>query len=193
MSVEEVRLNALKFLHRKQRDLIARSAFVLLAAVSFGLFLMNARITSLRFLAGLITTMLLTSTVWSLFRAYRRSRGTWSSVLAGPNAAMTSCLEFYRSELESSREYTRQPAWQLVTVLVIIAWMTRNLLVRNSTDPFRVVLPYILFAAAGMIVLMAVRKHQARRVQDDIDALDAFEDEILAGGSHDTAVDEHQK
>ncbi len=165
MSVEEVRLNARQFLRRKQRDLIARSAFVILAAVSFGIFLMNARITSLRFVAGLVMAVLLTSTVWSMIRAYRRSRGTGIGP-AGPNAAMTSCLEFYRSELERHREYARQPAWQLVTVLVIIAWMTRDALMRNSSDPFRVVLPYVLIAAAGMIVLVAVRKIQARRVQD---------------------------
>ena len=193
MTVEEVRLNARKFLLRKQRDLIARSAFVILAAVSFGIFLINARFTSLRFLAGLITALLLTSTVWSLFRVYQRSRGTWSSVVAGPNAAMTSCLEFYRSELERNREYARQPAWQLVTVLVIIAWMMRDALVRNSADPFRVVLPYVLFAAAGMIVLVAVRKFQTRRLQDDIDALDVFEEQMLVGGSHDTTADEHEK
>jgi hypothetical protein len=60
MSVEEVRLNARKYLRRKQRDLLARSAFVMLAAVSCGIFLMNARITSLRFVAGLVTAMLLT-------------------------------------------------------------------------------------------------------------------------------------
>ena len=193
MTVEEVRLNARKFLLRKQRDLIARSAFVILAAVSFGIFLINARFTSLRFLAGLITALLLTSTVWSLFRVYQRSRGTWSSVIAGPNAAMTSCLEFYRSELERNREYARQPAWQLVSVLVIIAWMTRDALMRNSSDPFRVLLPYVLLAAAGMIVLVAVRKFQTRRLQDDIDALHVFENEMLTGGSHGTTVDEHQK
>jgi uncharacterized membrane protein len=193
MSVEEVRHKVRKYLRRKQRDLVARSAFVLFAAVSFGIFLMNARITSPRFLAGLITAMLLTSTLWSLFRAYQRSRGTWSAVSAGPNAAMTSCLDFYRSELERNREYARQPTWQLVTVMAIIVWMTRDALVRNSTDPFRVLLPYVLLAAAGMIVLMAVRKLQTRRVQDDIDALDVFEDKRLEGGSHDTAVDEPQK
>jgi len=154
---------------------------------------MNNRLTSLRVLAGLVMTILLMSAAWSLLLAYRKSRGEGSAIPDAPMAAMTSCVEFYRNELERQREYARQPTWQLITVLLIIAWMTRDALMRNSTDPFRAVLPYVLFAAAGMIVLVAVRKHQARRVQDDIDALDAFEDEMLAGGSHDTAVDEHQK
>jgi hypothetical protein len=182
MSVEQVRLNARKYLRRKQRDLISRSAFVILAAVSYGIFLMNARITSLRFVAGLAMVTLLTSTVWRLLR-----------MEASPNGAMTSCIEFYRSELERYREYARLPAWQLATILLIIAWMTRDTLMRNSTDPFRAVLPYVLVAAAGMIVLMVVRKVQARRVQDDIDALEVFENEMTVGGSHDTSVDECQK
>jgi hypothetical protein len=193
MSIEEVRLNAQRFLRRKQLDLIARTGFVVLAAVFCGLFLMNARITSLRAIAGLVMTILLTSTVWSLLRAYRIFRGRWSLIPAGPNVAMTSCLEFYRNELESQREYARQPAWQLATALLIIGWLIRDALMRNSTDPFRIVLPYVLFAAAGMIVLTIVRKLQALRFQDDITALDVFEDEILAGGSHDTTVDEHKK
>src|SRR6185436_12586491 len=107
----------------------------------FGIFVMNARLTSMRAVAGLVMAMLLMSTAWSLLRAFRNARGDWSSMLSSSNAAMSSCLEFYRSELERQREYARQPAWQLVTVLLIIAWMTRDALMRNSSDPFRVVLP----------------------------------------------------
>jgi hypothetical protein len=188
MSIEEVRFKAGKYLRRKQLDMIARSAFVMLAAVSCGLFLMNARITSLRFVAGLVMAILLISTVWSLLKTYMQTGTGVSS-----NAAMTSCIEFYRSELERYREYARLPAWQLATILLIIAWMTRDSLMRSRSDPFRIVLPYVLIAAAGMIVLVAVRKIQSRRIQADIDALDVFEDEMLAGGRHGTAVDEHQK
>ena len=188
MSIEEVRLNARKYLRRKQLDLIARSAFVMLAAGSCGLFLMNARITSLRFVAGLVMAILLISTVWHLLKTYMQSGTTISS-----NAAITSCIEFYRSELERYREYARLPMWQLATVLLIIAWMTRDSLMRGSTDPFRIVLPYVLIAAAGMIVLVAVRKIQSRQVQSEIEALDVFEGETLERGRHGTAVDEHQK
>jgi hypothetical protein len=193
MSVEEVRLNARKYLRKKKRDLIARSAFVVLAAASIGIFLMKARFTSLRFVAGLVMATLLTSTVWNLLRVYRSSGSPWSSNRSAPNAAMTSCIEFYRSELERYLAYAGLPAWQLVTVLLIIAWMTRDALMRNSTDPFRLMLPYVLFAAAGLIMLVAVRKFQARRIQDDIDALEVLEDEIHAGGSHDTAADDPEK
>ena len=193
MSVEEVRLNARKYMRRKKRDLIARSAFVVLAASSIGIFLTNARFTSLRFVAGMAMATLLASTVWNLLRVYRSSGSPWSSNHSAPNAAMTSCIEFYRSELDRYLTYGGVPAWQLVTVLAIIGWMTRDALMRNSTDPFRLMLPYVLFAAAGLILLVAVRKFQARRIQDDIDALELFEDEIHARGSHDTATDEPEK
>lgn len=192
MSVEEVRVKAGKFLRRKRLDLIARTAFVIFAAVSCGLFLMNARITPLRIVAGLVMAVLLTSTVWNLLRTFLRSGKNGSSAGAISNAAMTSCREFYRNELERYREYSRLPSWQLATILLIIAWMIREPLMR-STDSFRAVLPYVLLAAAGMIVLVAVRKVQARRIQDEIEALDVFEAEILQGGRYDTAVDEHQK
>ena len=193
MSVEEVRLNARKYLRRKKRDLIARSAFVVLAAASIGIFLSNSRFTSLRFVAGIVMATLLISTVWNVLRVYRSAESPWSSNRSAPNAAMISCIEFYRSELERYLAYAGVPAWQLVTVLAIIGWMTRDALARNSTDPFRLMLPYVLFAAAGLIMLVAVRKFQARRIQDDIDALEVFEDKIHTGSHHDTAADEPEK
>jgi hypothetical protein len=189
MSIVELRRNAKRLLRRKQRDLIARSAFVLLAAVACGLFLMNARLTSLRFTAVLVSGVLLANTVWRLLRAYQRSRESGTSVYAAASAAMTPCLEFYRSELERMQEFARVPAWQLVAVLLIIAWMTRDALRRNSADPFQVVLPYVLIAAGGLIVLMGVRKYQARRVQADMDALDLLEQ----GGSDGAAIDDNPK
>jgi hypothetical protein len=121
--------------------------------------------------------MLLTSTVRNLYFSYRRSKSTWPGVNVGPNTALTSCLEFYRSELERLQEIARQPAWHLGAALLIIAWLTRNALMRTGTDPLRIVLPFVLLAAAGLIVLLAVRKFEVRRVQEEIDALDRFEEE----------------
>ena len=193
MSVEEVRLNARKYMRRNQRDIIASSVFAVLTAVWCGTILMNARITPLRLVAGLVMAVMVTSTVWRLLQVYRRSRGKWSSVIAGPNAAMTSCLEFYRGELERQREYARYPSSYLVIVFVVLVWIMRLALMQRRPDLYRMVLPYILILAMGMIVLMALRKFQSRRVHDDLDALDVFEKETLSGGRHDTAVDEEQK
>jgi len=189
MSIDELRRNGKRLLRRRQRDLIARSAFVTLAAVACGMFLMNARFTSLRFTAALVTSVLLASTVWRLLRAYRRSRESGTSVYAASSVAMTPCLDFYRSELERMQEFARLPAWQLVTVLLIVVWMTREALRRNSTDPFQALLPYVLIAAGGMIVLMAVRKYQARRVETEMDALDRMEE----GGGDGATIGDNPK
>ena len=47
---------------------------------------------------------------------------------------------------------------------------------RTNMDPLGTVLPVVLIAAAILIVLTALRKFQARRVQEDIDELDGFEE-----------------
>jgi hypothetical protein len=193
MSVEEVRLNARKYMRRNQRDLIASSVFAIVTAVWCGTFLMNARMNSLRLVAGLVVAVLVTSTVWRLLRVYRGSRGKWSSVIAGSEPAMTSCLEFYRGELERQRESARYPSAYLVIVFVVLVWLMRQALMQNRPDLYRMVLPYILILAMGMIVLMVLRKVQSRRVHNDLAALDDFEKEMVLGGRHDTSADEHEK
>ena len=153
---------------------------------------MNGRITPLRSIAGLVMALLVTSMVLRLLRVYRRSRGKWAAVIAGPNAAMTSCLEFYRGELERQREYARYPTSYLVVVFVIIVWLMRMALMQSRTELYHMVLPFLLLVGAGMIVLMVLRKVQGRGAQVDLSALDVFEKEMLKGDRHDTAVDEEQ-
>jgi hypothetical protein len=74
-----------------------------------------------------------------------------------------------------------QPAWQLAAALLIIAWLSRRSLY-SGHDALRVLLPAVLLAAAGLIVWMAVRKFQARHVQNDLDALNRFEKESPSRG-----------
>ena len=125
MSVEEVRRKAERFLRRHQRELIARSAFSVIAAVFCGIAFMKARVSPTGVIAGLVMAMLLTGTFKNLYAAFVRSRGIASAVPSSSNTALTSCLEFYRSELEAQRLIARQPAWQLGAALLIIGWLTR--------------------------------------------------------------------
>jgi hypothetical protein len=180
MSVEEVRRKAEKFRNRNRRDLIARSAFAVIAAVFCGYVFFNARITSVGAIAGLVMAMLLTSTVRNLFLSRRRHINRTPDD-TGPNTALSSCVEFYRNELERQLEIARQPAWQLAIALLIIGWLTRNAWVRTSADPLRIVLLGVLFAAAGLTILLALRRFGARGVQDEIDALERLEGEEKGG------------
>ncbi|HLQ77367.1 MAG TPA: hypothetical protein VK210_08430 [Terriglobia bacterium] len=175
MSIEDVRIKARRLMKRQQRDLIVRSAFAIIAVVFCGVVFMRARIATTGAIAGLVTAMLLASTARNLYLAFRRSRN--DALENSSNTALTSCLEFYRSELERQRQVARQPLWQLVAALLIVAWLVPRPLMRSNMDLLRAVLPVVLLAAAILIVLMALRKFQARRVQEDIDALDAFEEE----------------
>ncbi len=123
--------------------------------------------------------MLLASTARNLYVFYRRSHA--APARSGTSASWSTCLEFYRTELERQRQIAMQPAWQLAAALLIIAWLTRRSLY-SGHDALRVLLPAVLLAAAGLIVWMAVRKFQARHVQDDLDALTRFEQESPSGG-----------
>jgi hypothetical protein len=44
-------------------------------------------------------------------------------------------------------------------------------------DVLHIVQPLVLIAAAAVIVLLVLRKLDARRIQEDIDALDLFEED----------------
>ena len=178
MSAQQMSLKTQEFLRKTHRDLIARSAFSVIAAAFCGIVFMSTRM-SIGLIAGVVMVMLLASTARNLYVFYRRSHA--APALSGTSASWSSCLEFYRTELERQRQIAMQPAWQLAAALLIIAWLTRRSL-HSGHDALRVLLPVVLLAAAGLIVWMTVRKFQARHVQDDLDALNRFEQETPSGG-----------
>jgi len=187
VSAEQIRLKALEFLQKNRRDLIAKLVFALIASVFCGFVVMNASLTAVRIVAALVMAMLLTTTVKSLYLSYSQGAPRF---LRGEGAPWSSCLQFYRNELEKQQALAALPAWQMLTALLIIAWLTSRALLRNSTDPLRIVMLAVLFAAAGLIALMAVRKFQSRRVQGDLESLNSFEKENHAGGGDDIPLSE---
>jgi hypothetical protein len=165
VSEEQLQLKAMGFLRKNRRDLIARLAFAILASTFGGFVVVTARLTTVRIAAAVVMTMVLINAIRNLYLSYR-GKETW-----------TSCVEFYRSELQKQKAFAALPVWQMIAAFLIIAWLTPGALRRNSADPLGIVLPAVLFAAAGLIVLMAVRKFQARHLQADIEALNSFEAE----------------
>jgi hypothetical protein len=181
VSAEQLHLKALGVLRKNRRDLIARLVFALLASAFCGLAVMNARLTSVRGFAAAVMAMLLASAGRNLYRSYGGNRRKSPPDAGAPWA---SCLEFYRSELEKQRTFAAFPVWQLLAALLTVAWLTPGALRRDSADPLGMILPAVLLAATGLIVLMAVRKFQARHIEADLEALSYFEDETRPGGSH---------
>ena len=182
--LEQIQMKARKFLTKNRRDAIARFAFAFLASVFFVFAVMTTRRTTVRIVAIVVMAMLLTNAAQRLYRAYkpRAARPT-----DGVGSPWSSCVEFYRSELEKQRAFASQPVWQMLAALLVIAWLVPDAL-HHSPDPFRISLPVVLFAAAGLLVLVALRKFQAHRVQRDIDALDSFENENFPGGIDDSTI-----
>jgi hypothetical protein len=177
MSVEEIRQKARKFLSKNRRDSAAGFAFTLVMIVFCAIVLLTARMTLPRIVAGLVMTMTLVQFTKALRFSYKKYGRIWPAPTLGGDAALTTCLEFYRNELERQREMRKVPTWQLAVTFLIIGWLTRDALLRTSPDLLRVALPFVLISAAGLILLLAVRKFEARRVQAELDALDRFEEE----------------
>jgi hypothetical protein len=177
VSAEQIHRSAQRFIRKNRRDLIARFIFALLAAAFCGTIFVNARLTSVRIIAGLVTAMLLATAVRRVYRAFKST--------AGSRMPWNACVEFYRSELEKQRALATVPAWQLLVAMLVIGWLGQNILTRSISDPTEMLMHIVLLAAAGLIVLMAIRKLQGRRIQADIDALNMFETETNSGGSDD--------
>jgi hypothetical protein len=177
VSAEQIHRSAQRFIRKNRRDLIARFIFALLAAAFCGTIFVNARLTSIRIVAGLVTAMLLATAVRRVYRAFKST--------AGSRMPWNACVEFYRSELEKQRALATVPGWQLLVAMLVIGWLGRNILTRSISDPTEILMHIVLLAAAGLIVLMAIRKLQGRRIHADIDALNMFETETNPGGSDD--------
>lgn len=174
LSIAEVRLKAQSFMDRTRRDLFVRSAFAVIAATFCGIVFWKSS-SAVGWISGIVMLMLLANTARSVH--FHRWKSRQFSPDISSNAARTSCLEFYRNELERQREIARQPAWQLLTALLVIAWLARRNPMRSGMDVLHIVQPLVLIAAAAVIVLLVLRKLDARRIQEDIDALDLFEED----------------
>jgi hypothetical protein len=68
------------------------------------------------------------------------------------------------------------PAWQLAAALFIVAWLLRDALLRSHNTALGILIPLVLFAAGGLLLLLLLRKWQGRQIQQEIDALDRFEE-----------------
>jgi Flp pilus assembly protein TadB len=167
MSIEELRSRARKSRTRGRRDLIARWIFAAAASIFCAFAVWSARSVATRVIAGLVLAMLLIQAVRGLYSFVRGPAGI------EPNDERSSFLDFYRRELERQQQLARQPVWQAAAALLIIGWLMRSGMVRvNSMRP---VLIITLIAAAGLVIMLSMKKFDARRIQKEIDALDQFE------------------
>ena len=178
MSIEEIRRKAQRFLSKRRRDNAIGLAFSIIVIVFCMIAVLSATLLVARIVAGFVMIVMTVRLINTIYFSYRRYGTVWPAIRIGPEVALTTCLDFYRNELERQREFARQPTWQLAVTLFITGWLTRDALLNTSRDLFRVALPFVLLAAALLIVLLAVRKFEARRVESELAALDKFQEKL---------------
>jgi hypothetical protein len=182
VSAEEIQLKAIESLRRRRRDLIVRLAFAIAASVFCVLAFTRTSVNPIRYLAAVVMAMLLISTIRNLYVFYRDTR----QIAQDPGAPWSSCASFYRSELEQQRLFGAVPIWQMLAALAVLGWLARRSSLRRiRADVLEIVFPVVLLGAAGLVILMAIRKFQARRVEAELDALNRFEEDNDLGDSED--------
>src|SRR5688572_5342299 len=177
MSIEEVRHKAQKFLAKTRFDNAIGFVFTLIAVIFCAVVLVEGRGAAPRVIAALVMTMMLVRVVRSLYFSYRKYGRIWHATTLGNDAALRTCLEFYRNELERQREMRREPAWQLAVTFLVIGWLARDAVLRSGAGLISIALPFVLFSAAAFILVLAVRKFEVRRLQAELDTLEKFEHE----------------
>jgi hypothetical protein len=177
MSIEELRDKARKFLSKRKRDRAVELGFRLVAASFCGVVLLTARQPAARVIAGLVMAMMFADLGRMLVISYRKYGSFWPTMTLDRDAALTTCLNYYRTELVRSRELARHPAWQLAIAFLMVGVLLRDAFLRTSPELLAVALPFVLIAAAALIVLLGIRKFEARRLDAELDALDKFEQE----------------
>jgi hypothetical protein len=184
VSEEQLHLKALESLHKSRRDMAARLVFAVMAAAFSALVIINtsftsARLASVRLIAALVALALLANAIRSLYLSYKER-------VDDRGSAWSSCAAFYRRELERQQAFAAPPVWQMLAALFAIGWLTPMALRRSNDDLMGILFLTVLLGATGLLVLMAVRKFQARRLRHEIEALDSFEHENSSGDPDET-------
>jgi hypothetical protein len=109
---------------------------------------------------------------WAIISWYRFRRRIWGRRPSRPDAAATTCLEYYRKELERRRDHLRN-AWLwhgplLLACLILIGVFMRG----KAFQPLRNVLPLVVLLAVWTGFGVWRRHHQAKELQREIDEID---------------------
>jgi hypothetical protein len=118
--------------------------------------------------------------LWGLYAAYQAYKWIWPGRLAA-DATFSTSLDFYRSELERSRDYARH-VWRRAGLtfcfaglaLVVIPGLIGAL--RNPRLLWNVV-PLFVLLVTWFVVFFSMRRRNQRKLQREIDELKALEGE----------------
>jgi len=162
MSLEEVQARANKAQVRARQSLITALALAALLTVFCAIAMVGLsgppRVIGATMMAVVLTVAYL---------SYMRMRSPQALL---PDAALRTCLQFYRKELET-RYRSVALTWRFAVPLTIYAWLTWNLWAR-SIGPLTV---RILLSSLLALILVQ-RRREARSLKMELDTLDEFEE-----------------
>jgi len=165
MSVEAIRLRAGKFERKIWRRNLRESIASLIVIISFGYFFVRTdeialRITWALFIAG---------TVWVLLQLYRKGRTRKIPAEAGSS----SCIDFFRSELERQRDLLKN-VWPWYLAPLVPGYVALNVAFVIAHPGKLARLAWLdFFFVAIFVGVWKLNQRAARCLQRSIDDLNA--------------------
>ena len=170
MSADELRRKAQQRERKARFEAIYSTILVLLVCIFFARTFARAHEVLPRLGLGLLI-------LWGLHFAYQARRGIWPRRL-GPDATVSTSLEFYRSALERRRYYGLH-IWRrsgLTFCFLGIALLVLPGLIQSDAPRFLLNnLPFFVLLAIWLAIFFPMRKRRLRKLQQEIDELRAFE------------------
>jgi hypothetical protein len=118
--------------------------------------------------------------LWGLYSAYQAYKWIWPGRLAA-DATFGTSLDFYRSELERSRDYGRQ-VWRRAGLTFCFAGLALVILpgligaLRTPRLLWNVV-PFFVLLVTWFVVFFSMRRRKLQKLQREIDELKVLEGE----------------
>src|ERR1700691_321416 len=172
MSVNEIRGKAQRRRRKARREALLQITIGIVVCACFAWIFARAHDETLpRVGLGILS-------LCGLNFAYQAYRWIWPG-RPGPDAAVSSSVEVYRSELERSRDYGLH-IWRragltfcfLGLALVILPGVIHSL---NSPRLLLNFVPVLVLLAIWLAIFFPTRKRRLRRLQEEIDELRGFE------------------
>ena len=167
MSAAEVRAKAQKFEVEIRRDTIV--GLILASAITMA-GLIGVMRPQAEPAARIIMVVVVTLVWFGAWRNTVRNRNRLSG------ARVTTCLEFYRQELQRRRDYFAKPPWFLVFV-ILIALIQFFAVARRFNADTGDLLRYPVALAVLTLIAVPLWRRQAGKFQQELNELDKFKSE----------------
>jgi ABC-type Fe3+-siderophore transport system permease subunit len=117
--------------------------------------------------------------LWGIYAAYHAYKWVWPQNLP-EDAPVSTCLKFYRRELEKRRDYLRHRWWRLLPFLLLgMAMVIVGTGAQAAPpNPLLAALPFFLVLAIWAVAFFVMKKKLGREnLRQEIEELRAFETE----------------